>query len=56
MRTGEHDGQVMHLVELHHGVGSVVRRIVHQDDMMLPPVPISIIHHPDEITEEELHD
>ena len=56
MRTGEHDWQVVLLVELHHGVGGVVRGVIHQDDVMLPPVPVPIVHHPDKVAEEELHD
>ena len=56
MRTGEHHWQVVLLIELHHGVGCMISGIVHQDDMMLTPVPILVIHHPDEVAEEELHD
>ena len=56
MRTSEHDWQIMLLVELHHGVGCVVRGVVHQDDVMLSPVPVPIVHHPGEVAEKEFHD
>ena len=55
MWTCEHDGKVVLRVEVHHLRRGVVGRIVEKYDVVLPPVPILLVHHLDEAAEEHLH-
>jgi hypothetical protein len=55
MRPSEYDGQLVLAVESHHVLARVVRSIIQQQDGVVLPELVLLVHEPDEVGEEQLH-